>query len=363
MPGAFPATSFAARSSGGKSTVDTYVKILGRVEVWTGVPLEDASLRDLERLKAKLRTMRSGRWHAAVVRMYYRAAGEVLDDAKYAKYASFMRLKQRTRRLEEKEILTLPEVNALLGACTTLRDRALIVVLWECGMRIGDTLPVDLGDVAEVPSPENGGRTILRVFFKKVKVAGEEHSGFVLEGADHVRAWIRAYLAQDADAGEHAPLFPSRDGRRLAEGTARQHIRNLAAKAGIKKRVYPHLFRHSRATHLLRIGVPESMVKKLLGWTPGSNMLAKYSHLVNRDAYAALLRAHGIQAPQPVDLQAMLTAEQDLRPVVPIASGRAAIVRRLELEDAELAKQIVRRAFEDPAIIEELRKILAPLKR
>ncbi len=57
----------------------------------------------------------------------------------------------------------------------------------------------------------------------------------------------------------------------------------IAKRAGIKKRIYPHLFRHTRATRLLA-KVPESIGAKYMGWVNGSKMVGVYVHLAGIEA-------------------------------------------------------------------------------
>ncbi len=71
-------------------------------------------------------------------------------------------------------------------------------------------------------------------------------------------------------------------------------IRKIANRAGIKKRVHPHLFRHTRATKLLS-KVSESIGAKYMGWVPGSDMVRVYVHLASEDVDEAILRMHGIK--------------------------------------------------------------------
>lgn len=313
----FTIEDFIARSGAGPSSLKEYEEELRRLERDLGMPLQDASERALERLKKKLRSQLSGPQRALIARMFYKAAFRATRKPKYVDYVDLMRLKQRRRRLDPNEILTLPEVNALLAAANSLRDRALLAVTWETGARIHEVCALDLDNLKEFTSKENGGRTFLTVFFPKVKVAGEEHSSLLIESVDHVRAWIRAH----PDPRPGAPLFPSATGARMTRSTAEKVVAKTARRAGIEKHVYPHLFRHSRCTHLLRIGVPEAQVKKLLGWKPNSPMLARYAHLVDRDAYAALLRAHGLEPPEPPKHGALVPAEGELRPVLPMSLG------------------------------------------
>jgi len=71
-------------------------------------------------------------------------------------------------------------------------------------------------------------------------------------------------------------------------------------------------------THLLRAGTPEPIVKKLMGWNPDSNMLARYSHLVDQDVDNALLEAHGKEPVKPVEIGGLVAADGDLQPVRPV---------------------------------------------
>jgi len=70
-------------------------------------------------------------------------------------------------------------------------------------------------------------------------------------------------------------------------------LRNLARAAKIRKRIYPHLFRHSRATHLAT-HLTEAQMKQHFGWVQASDMASVYVHLSGRDVDSALLKLHGI---------------------------------------------------------------------
>src|SRR3989442_6755723 len=121
-----------------------------RMERELGMPLGQASERALERLKKHLRTQRSGAQRALVLRMFYKAAGR-------PDLVEMLRLKQRLNRLSPDEILTLPEINALIAAANSLRDRAMIALLWETGPRIHEACALTLANVKEFTSKENGG--------------------------------------------------------------------------------------------------------------------------------------------------------------------------------------------------------------
>ena len=298
---------FLARSGAGESSLKLYRYNLEQCEAWMGKPLGKATERDLTRLKSKLRTLASGRQYANLLRMFYKRAKR--DDLR-----ELCVIKQRAKRMAPEEILTLPEVQTLINHADTMRDKAILACLWETGARVHEIMALNLGDVKEKVKPENGGR-IFVLWFGKAKVRGEEHSGYVMEAAPPLATWLNAHPDRRPDA----PLFTTWGGGRLGPDGARRMVYRVMRRAKIGKRVYPHLFRHSRATHLLRMGVPGEQVKQLLGWKPNSIMLARYSHLVDRDAYAALLKASGYKV-EEADLGKLSFTEEELRAVVPMAT-------------------------------------------
>jgi ribosomal protein L40E len=79
-------------------------------------------------------------------------------------------------------------------------------------------------------------------------------------------------------------------------------IRRLAEKAGIKKRVNPHAFRHSRAT-VLANKLTEAQMKEYFGWVQGSDMASVYVHLSGRDVDNAILGAYGLKNEENKELE------------------------------------------------------------
>ncbi len=326
---------FLAASSAGASSLAVYDERLYRVEKWLGemhgvpsVALLDASKRDLEALKKKLRSMASGPHIAVILRMFYKSAGR-------RDIAEFLRIKQRQKRLSPDDILEPEHVNQLIAHSLSVRDRALHVTLWNCGERISATLNVNLGDVKAIPSPENGGRRFYRVHFRRTK-RDEPHDGYITEGVDHFESWLRVRTKM-RDAGPDAPLFVSFEGRRLSKEAAEKMVRETAIRAGLMKRevlvdlktgrrtvrisgqrVHPHVYRHSRCTHFLRLGLSESTIKRLLGWAPASTMINRYAHLSMGDAYASLLKSQGYKVPETTEYSKILGAEAGLEDVVPM---------------------------------------------
>lgn len=329
---AFTIDAFLARSAAGPSSLETYERQLGQAEAWLGKPLSSATERDLIILKKRLRAMPSGPQYARLLRMFYKAA-------KREDLRELVVLKQRLKKLRPDDLLTVQEVQAMIDATAPLRDRALLGVLWETGVRVSEIMALDLADVRGTDSPANGGRKVYRLWFKKTKVAGEEHSGYVLESAPVLEAWLKAH----PDPRPEAPLFPAWGGAHLTRHGGYGIVTRAARHAGIAKRIYPHIFRHSRATFLLANGMTDAQVKALLGWVPGSMMLNRYAHLTSKDAYGGLLKAMGLE-PEKVDLGKLEFKEESLKPVVPMNAPpnvpRMVSGKELEelLEDPKVAR-------------------------
>ena len=157
------------------------------------------------------------------------------------------------------EVLTPEEVRALIGACsnrapTGIRNRALIAVLWRCGLRVGEALALDPRDV-------DLDAGTLRVRHGK----GDRSRTVGLDG--QAQALIARWLDRRQRLGVNGRrrLFCKLDGGPLEQSYVRHLLRRLAAKAGIERRVHPHGLRHTYSAELAREGVPMNVLRDALG--------------------------------------------------------------------------------------------------
>ncbi|MFQ6052047.1 MAG: tyrosine-type recombinase/integrase [Candidatus Hydrothermarchaeota archaeon] len=102
------------------------------------------------------------------------------------------------------------------------------------------------------------------------------------------------------------PLSP------VSETHLRELIYDIAKKSGIRKHVYPHLLRHSRATHLAQGGMNEPNLRNFFGWSPNSKMPSLYVHLANKDLLEAVKRAREVK-PTPIVPVAKASEIEDLK--------------------------------------------------
>lgn len=162
-------------------------------------------------------------------------------------------------RTYERESYTSEEVRALLDrtssrAPSAVRNRALITLLWQSGLRVSEALDL---------RPDDFDLSSMEVFVRRGK-GGKARR--VRTGPDAVIAvsyWlqVRARL----NLPPNAPLFCTLRGTRLYTSYVRATIQRLARGAGWTKRAHPHGFRHTFAVNLARSGVPVVVIQRQLG--------------------------------------------------------------------------------------------------
>jgi integrase/recombinase XerD len=169
------------------------------------------------------------------------------------------------------------------------RDRALLEVLYGCGLRATELATLQLCNV-------NLEEQILRVVGKGNKTRlvpiGRTACAAIEDYLKHERARFTGATQRGKPAKPRPELFPSqRRGKTLTYVRIWQLVKELAALAGFEKEIYPHLFRHSFATHLLENGCDLRVIQELLGHADISTT-AVYTHLDLRHLKAVHKRCH-----------------------------------------------------------------------
>jgi integrase len=202
-------------------------------------------------------------------------------------------------KVKASDLLTEPEIKRLMSVADHPRDKAFISMIYELGARIGEIGGLRIQDVTKDQYSyivDLSGKT------------GHRTPRIVIADPD-ITAWLNIHpMAEKPYAPLWLPLGDS-DGKFMEYGAFRQVIQRLKKRAGVKKRLYHHLFRHTRVTHLLmNKEINEAQAKVYFGWVPESKMLSEYAHLMSSDVNNAILRIHGIKT-HNTD-QPMLTPKQ-----------------------------------------------------
>ena len=150
-------------------------------------------------------------------------------------------------------VLSVEEVRAILKAAPNERDRAILEVLYGCGLRVSEVCSLKISEV------------YLKDMF--VKVMGKGSKERLVPMAPSTASSIMDYLSvrPESDAGCEDVLFLNRFGRALSRVAVFKMVKSVALVAGVDKNLSPHTFRHSFATHLVENGADLRVVQEMLG--------------------------------------------------------------------------------------------------
>lgn len=182
------------------------------------------------------------------------------------------------------EVLTAEEIQALLdafpGGPCGVRSRAMVVLLWRSGLRIGEARALRVDDV----NVELGALVVMRGKGAKHRVVGIDASAL-----EYLREWLE--LRESLGAPADAPLFCTvREGRfgPLPDSGFREQLKRTARQAGIRKRVSPHGLRHTHASDLAIEGVPIHVISAQLGHSSIAMTAHYIDHLAPRQVFRAI---------------------------------------------------------------------------
>jgi integrase len=194
-------------------------------------------------------------------------------------------------RVKAGDILTESEIERLIEVADHPRDKAFISMLYELGARIGEVGNLSIRDISR---DEHS-------FILDISGKTGHRTPRIVTSDPYLSAWLNVHpLRNNPNAPLWVMLGERNKNEKMRYGAFRALVLRLRERAKIKKRIYPHLFRHTRVTHLLiNKQINESQAKVYFGWTPSSTMLSEYSHLVSKDVNDAMLELNGIKPSEP----------------------------------------------------------------
>lgn len=177
------------------------------------------------------------------------------------------------------KFLTQEEVERILNNVkietpSGYRNRAILELLWATGMRVSELSGLDFGNL-------NLANNEITVFGKgskeRIILVTNRAKSYVERYIDTARPLIpKGYRLEEPT--EKSPVFINNTGYRLQTKTIRNVINEIVEKIELPKKVTPHVFRHSFATHLIENGADLRVVQELLGHASISNTQI-YTHV------------------------------------------------------------------------------------
>jgi integrase len=208
------------------------------------------------------------------------------DDEVYPPEVRWFKCRIKNDRCKmPEEMLTPEDIQKLTDAAIHPRDKAFVLGLYESGCRVSEFLTIQIKNVVF----DDVG-AVLRVTGK----TGDRRVR-VVQCVPLLTAWLERHPHKD-NPEAYVWIRDLRRGKQdvypMGYNSARMLIIRIAKDAGIKKRVNPHIFRHSRATAMAN-KLTEAQMKEYFGWVQGSDMAGVYVHLSGRDVDDAVLEFYG----------------------------------------------------------------------
>ncbi|MCL4379838.1 tyrosine-type recombinase/integrase [Candidatus Marsarchaeota archaeon] len=258
--------------------------------------LKKATIKDVERAAAYINDLKTkkgvrvaestrNRW-IVIWKYFYK---DLLGNGEY--YPECVRWLKQTfneqNKLLPEYLLTEEEVMSLIDAAQNLRDKAFISLLYETGARIGEILDLRKRYIDLNSNPAVvyfSGKTGMRPVPIMISVSHlANYLNIIKPVKDNVPIWMEI---------GHNSIYKN-EFIPMEYDTIRRQIAKIAEKVGINKKVNPHSFRKSRATHLAN-KLTDQQLKAFFGWVPSSGMAEVYVHLSGRDINDAYQRIYGI---------------------------------------------------------------------
>jgi integrase/recombinase XerD len=164
------------------------------------------------------------------------------------------------------DVLSKKEVKQIILNTNNLKHKCLIVLIYSCGLRRSEAINLKIADI-------DSSRMLIKIR------GGKGHKDRYVQLADSLLKILRAYYR------EYKPkiyIFEGQNSEQYSSTSISNVIKNAAKKAGIKKRVFPHILRHSFATHHLEQGTDLRYIQEWMGHN-SSKTTEIYTHISEKD--------------------------------------------------------------------------------
>jgi len=276
--------AYLKRNKKKEKTIEVYISNLALTERFLGKPLDKTTTKaDIESYLNSISEQASNTViiKLLALKLYFKWLYGMKKG--YPDVVDFPFPRRTLNNLTSSDLLTEEEVLKLINVADSLRDKALISLLFDSACRIGEIINLDIEDVkldTDTGSIDVDGKTGRRT----VPIS---------KSIPFLRDWINCHPIKKADS----PLFCSvknNFGKRTSDENIRAMLKTVKKRAGIKKHIFPHLFRHSRLTQLDKKQLSHTAMKYFAGWSKSSNMPSVYSHFSAQDTTEAVYSVDGV---------------------------------------------------------------------
>lgn len=198
----------------------------------------------IDEIKEYLLTIKNASYHKQIVGCIHRYFEFVLKQKLSLKDIPYPRKEEKLP-----EILSQAEIQLIFKQITNLKHKSILSLLYGCGLRISEVINLKISDI-------DSSRMIINI--RGAKGNKDRQVQLPVELLILLRKYFSAFNPKEY-------LFNGQFCAKYSDRSINQLLKYYSKKAGIKKRVHAHKFRHSFATHLLDKGIDIFLIQKLLG--------------------------------------------------------------------------------------------------
>ncbi|MDS0277353.1 site-specific integrase [Halomicroarcula sp. S1AR25-4] len=303
----------AANKEMAASTVIQYLSKLRAISEKSDAPIEELTPRQMDSVLDDLEEERG--WSSKGTRRNYEKALRVLcRELRNARVEEFgrdyssvlpargaIRLSDKDEtKITPEDILTREQIETLIqDCCRTARDRAIVAMLADTGLRIAQMLSLRVKDV---DFRENSGGGFFQANPDATGLKGDDKRKPLTWSAAHIESYL--FDEHPRPNADEAPLFHKSEGWSKGEdddgsmtpALVRQRLERLVRDDDTDldpEDVHPHVFRHTAVTVWARQGFTDREIKHRAGWSRDSDMLDRYEHIQEDEINKQVLQRYG----------------------------------------------------------------------
>lgn len=232
-------------------TLEAYSRHLNRFAHYMRKNVEDITTMDVRMYLAAYAKTGVKNTTIATETNYLRSFFKWLEDEEYILKSPMRKIKPIKVEKRLRDALTIEELEMIRDACKTYRQRALVEFFYSTGCRLEEVEVLNKKDI----DWQN----------LKLKVIGKGNKERIVYLSPKAKVHIMKYLMSRLDASEALFVTERQPISRLGRRSIQREFNKLAELAGLSRRVYPHLMRHTTATNLLNGGADLVTVQHVLG--------------------------------------------------------------------------------------------------
>ncbi|MBU0497083.1 MAG: tyrosine-type recombinase/integrase [Candidatus Thermoplasmatota archaeon] len=284
---------FQAAQGLSKARQVKYLYILSKITRMLDKEYTDATKQDMIKLASEINNSSYADWtkhdYLVILKRFMKwvkeEQGQEFERRQYPKEVSWIIPKKQNGRHElPKQLITMDDAKELANNTNNLRDRCLVLLLYETGARIGELIDLKIKDV---DFDQYGAHLTLfgKTGARKIRI---------IASAPAISNWLLEHPDKNnKESFLLCGLWQPQRGKKLEYRHINRLLKETGEKAAISKPMNPHHFRHSRATELA-LQLTESQLCAYMGWVQGSTQAATYVHLSGKDVDNAILSMYGL---------------------------------------------------------------------